>query len=162
MRRGDDLERLIALRKVRLDRAAAALAERNAACDAARGRVAEAAAQAAENGGRRRAREDALLGRLAMRPLTVREIGSAQDALETLEAEADALDRAEQEARRALDAEKERRHEAAQERLRLERERDKLASLAAGRAALAGRRAELAAELEAEEQTRVQGTRRGS
>lgn len=162
MKRADDLERLIALRRIRLDRAAAALAERNAACEAARDRVTEAAARAAANGELRRAREDKLLDRLATRPLTVNEIGRAQDGLATIEAEADALDRAEQAARRALEAETERRREAARERLRLERQRDKLMTLHAGRAAAASRRAELVAELEAEDQARVRAARKGA
>jgi hypothetical protein len=151
MKRPDDLERLIALRRLRLDRAAIALAEATTACETARGKVAEAGQAAAANGERRLKREEALIGRLAMRPLTLTEIGRARDALETMEQEAQDIDRAEQEARRAFDAELERRREASAHRLRLERERDKLTSLAGERSAKAARRADLFAELDAEE-----------
>ncbi|MFC3691169.1 type III secretion system stalk subunit SctO [Chenggangzhangella methanolivorans] len=151
MRRDDDLSRLIALRKVRLDRAVAAAAERQAACEAARARLDAASAEAARQGERRIAREDALLERLAMRPLTSGEIGRARDALAHLEQEGAELDHAEQEARRSLAHETERRAEAARERLRFERERDKLLTLARERSGAALRRAELLAELDADD-----------
>jgi hypothetical protein len=152
--RPDDLDRLIRLRGLRLDRAARALAEQSAAIASAEERLKAATAAAAANADRRSAREGELFERLTMRPLTPHEIGRAHDALDGLERQSHALDAAEQDAVRALEAERSRRQELAVESLKLERERDKLRAVSAARAGAARRRAELAAELDMEGEAR--------
>jgi hypothetical protein len=155
VRRPDDLERLIRLRGVRLDRAARALAEQGAAVASAEAQLQDATSAAVANADRRAGRENALFERLAMRPLGPDEIGRAHDQLDELERRSQALDAAEQEALRALDAERGRRAECVAERLRLERERDKLQAVARNRLATACRQAELLAELDADGEPRL-------
>ena len=158
MTQADDLQRLIRLRSLRLDRAARALADQSAEIAAAEGRLSAATAAAVANADRRLAREEELFDRLAMRPLTPGEIGRAHDALDGLERRSEALDAAEQDAVRALEAERGRRRELAAERLRLERARDKLSSIAGARGREASVRRELTAELEAEDSAGLRPT----
>lgn len=151
MKRHDNLQKLLALRHARLQRAQGALARQHGECESARERVSAATARVLEHRDRQQERERVLLGELLASKVTVNAIERVRATFAVLDEQRDDLERAARQANQAMRAAQELKQTLAADRDHRQREQDKMSSLAAHAAPAAHRRRELYAEIEQEE-----------
>jgi hypothetical protein len=151
MTRPNSLQKLLALRHARLQRAEGALARQHAQCEAARGAVEAATASVLAHRDWQQDHERALLDDLLERTVTSRHIERLRAAFAQFDEHAASLERAEREADQAMRAAFELKHYLAVERRHRRREGDKMTALVAHARSAARRREELHAEAEQEE-----------
>lgn len=150
-----DLQKLLALRNARLQRALGALARQHGECEAAREKVSAAATRVVEHRDYQQERERVLLGELLVCNVTVNAIERVRATLTVLDEQQDNLERAARQADQTMRAALDLKQTLAAARDRRQREQDKIVSLAARSLPAESRRRELYAEIEQEE--RLQG-----
>ena len=146
-----DLQKLLALRHARLQRAQGALARQHGECESAREKVSAATARVLEHRDYQQEREGALLGELLASKATVNAIERVRASLAVLDEQQDNLERSAQQADQTMRAALDLKQTLAADRDRRQREQDKILSLAAQSLPAARRRNELFAEVEQEE-----------
>jgi len=151
MRRLDNLQKLLALRHARLQRAQGALARQHSECEAAQAKVNAAATRVLEHRDWQQERERVLLGELFACKATVNAIERVRTAFAVLDEQQADLERTAREADRTMRTAFEVKQALAADRDRRRREQDKMSSLAAHALPAARRRTELYAEVEQEE-----------
>jgi len=150
-----DLQKLLALRTARLQRAQGALARQHGECEAAREKVSAATTRVLEHRDYQQERERELLGELLASRATVNAIERVRASLTVLDEQQDNLERTAQQADQTMRAALDLKQTLAADRDHRRREQDKIVSLAAQSLPAARRRSELYAEVEQEE--RLQG-----
>lgn len=154
MKQPDNLQKLLALRQARLQRAQGALARQHGECEAAREQVSAATARVLEHRDWQQERERVLLGELLASKVTVKAIERVRATFAVLDEQKEDLERAARQADQTMRAALELKQTLAADRDRRQREQDKMSSLAAYALPAARRRTELYAEVEQEERLR--------
>jgi len=155
LKRPGDLQKLLVLRRARLQRAQGALARQNCECEAAREKVFAATARVLEHRDWQQERERVLLGELLASKATVNAIERVRATFAVLDEQQADLERDARQADQTMRAALELKQVFTTDRDRRRREQDKMSSLAAQALPAARRRRELYAEVEQEE--RLQG-----
>lgn len=154
MKRPDTLQKLLLLRRARLQRAQGALARQHGECEAAREKVSLATAQVVEHRDWQQERERVLLGELVGCKATVNAIERVRATFAVLDEQQDNFERAARQADQTMQAALDLKQTLAVDRDRRRREQDKIVSLAAHSLPAVRRRTELLAEVEQEERLR--------
>lgn len=155
MKRPDHLQKLLVLRRARLQRAQGALVRQHGECEAAREKVSLATARVLQHRDWQQERERELLGELLARKVTISAIERVRATLAVLDEQQEDLERAARQADQTMRAALDLKQTLAADRDRRRREEDKILSLAAHSLPAVRRRTELYAEVEQEE--RLQG-----
>jgi Type III secretion protein YscO len=156
MRRTTSLQKLLALREARSQRAETALARQHSRCEAARADVDAATTRVVAHRTWQQERERELLKELLGRPATVNHIERVRAAFAAIDAQSESLEHAEQAAGQTMRTALELKQALLLDRNQRRREQDKMSSLVARGRSAALRRRELFTEVEQEE--RVRGT----
>jgi len=154
MTKAKDLDRLLALRESRLQRAEGALATQHARCETARSQAEAAAARILAHRDHQDEDERALLDGLVGRTVTLGDIERVRTAFALLEEQAADLERARQEAERAKRAAFELKQVMALDRHRRRREHERMSQLVLRMARATRHKAELYDEVEQEDGAR--------
>jgi len=154
-RRPDSLQRLLALRQARLQRAEDALTRQHGRCAAAQAALAAQTARILVHRDMQRQREHSLLDELRARPVTISHIERIRATFAQLDQQAADLERAEQDVDQAMRAAFEFKQARVVDRNRRRREEDKMTGIVAHAHRAARRREELHAEAEQDELARA-------
>jgi hypothetical protein len=151
MTRNDDLQKLLALRATRLQRAENELAHQHRLCEAAQAQAAAATARVLSHRRRQENKERALLEGLIGRPVTVKDIERVRTAFAILEQQSLDFERSERDAGVAVRAANEAKAGMMLDRNRRRREKEKMLDIVAQLARAADRTGELRLEVDQEE-----------
>lgn len=162
MIRQNDLQKLLALRKMRSQRAERALAQQHAQCELEGAKVAAATARVVAHRDWQQERERALLDGLVGRAVSINDIERVRIAFTMLEEQGETLEQRERQAEKELRAALERKHALAIDRNRRRREQEKMSGLASHLGNAVRRRAELYAEIDQEDCGASRGRSQGA
>jgi hypothetical protein len=154
MTRTNGLQKLLALREARLQRAHDALSRQHIRCETARADVEAATAQIVAHRDWQQEHERTLLAELADRPATLNQIERLRAAFAVIDEQTETLERAERDASQAMRNAFELKAALIVEHNRRRHEQTKMASLVARSRSATLRRRELFTEVEQEERVR--------